>query len=166
MIRREKSLLQNGAPSGRMLRGVLEEHERDIGRMNKLHDYYALRGPINQRTRPEGLPNNRLSHAYARYVVSVAAGYLTGSPVSYQDEEQEEALRPLIAAYRAADVQSADMELARAQSLFGKGGGAGLRGRKRDAPLCGARPAHGLRGLRYHRRRKAAVRRVAQGGDG
>lgn len=121
MIRREKSLLQNGAPSGRLLRGVLEEHEKDVGRMNRLHDYYALRGPINRRTRPEGLPNNRLSHAYARYVVSVAAGYLTGSPVSYQDEEQEEALRPLIAAYRAADVQSADMELARAQSLFGKG---------------------------------------------
>ena len=121
MIRREKSLLQNNKLSGALLRGVLAEHEREVGRMNRLYDYYALRSPINLRTRPEGLPNNRLSHAYARYVVNVAAGYLTGSPVTYQDDTQKEALQPVINAYRAADVQSVDMELSRAQSLFGKG---------------------------------------------
>lgn len=121
MIQRDQSLLSGGAPPAALLKGVLDEHMRRLARLNRLHDYYAFSAPIKDRTRTEGLPNNRLSHGYARYIVSVASGYLAGSPVSYSDETQQEALEPLKKAYRASAIESVDVELAKNQSLYGRG---------------------------------------------
>ncbi len=119
MIQRDRSLLAEGLPSPALLKGVLAEHLANVSRLNRLHDYYALHSPITARTRAEGLPNNRLTHAFARYIVSVSTGYL--GQVSYSDEGQKDALTALKNAYRQANTDAVDVELAKQQSLYGRG---------------------------------------------
>lgn len=118
MITRDKAILKSGL-SGRLLQGCLNEHLRGTERLNRLRDAYLLRAPITRRERAEGLPNHRVAHAYARYIVTIASSYLVGAAVSYQGEGQgAEALRR---AYEKANAAGVDMELARQAALYGKG---------------------------------------------
>ena len=101
--------------------GCLEEFMREVRpRLLRLYDAYAGKGAITRRVRSAGLPNNRLSHAFARYITTMATGYLVGRPVQYGGEEQEGVAR-LRALLRACDVDSVDAELARDASICGKG---------------------------------------------
>lgn len=105
--------------SGPLLQGCLNEHLRSVERLNRLRDAYQLRSSIIHRKRAEGLPNHPLSHAYARYIVTIASAYLIGAAVSYQGESQ--GVQALRRAYRLANTAGVDMELARQASLYGKG---------------------------------------------
>ena len=117
MIRRERNELRPGIPPpASFIRSVMQEHQAHLPRLEKLHDYYALRTPILHRTRPEGLPNHQLTHAYARYIVAVSAGYL-GKAVYTGGRN----LPALLDAFSASDMDSLDAELARYQSLYGVG---------------------------------------------
>ena len=122
MITRERAYLQNG-PGGKLLQGCLSEHLRGTEKLNALHDMYAGSAPILSRERAEGLPNHRLCHGFARYIVTLASAYLAGGAVSYtmEDGSENEALRALLAAYRAADAASVDIELSKQASLYGRG---------------------------------------------
>ena len=83
MITRAKRYLDEaGMPSPAMLRSVLAEHLAEAPRLGKLADYYRGDSEITRRVRQKGLPNNRIAHPYARYIVSVATGYLIGQPVN------------------------------------------------------------------------------------
>lgn len=118
MITRDSACLTQGL-SGKLLQGCLNEHLRGVEKLTRLRDAYRLRAAITRRTRADGLPNNRLSHAYVRYIVTIASAYLVGSAVTYQgDGPAADAFRR---AYREAGVAGVDMELARQASLYGKG---------------------------------------------
>lgn len=117
MITRDRAILQSGL-SGKLLQGCLNEHLRGTEKMSRLRDAYLLRGSA-RRPRAEGLPDNRLSHAFVRYIVTISSAYLAGSAVSYQgDGPGAEELRQ---AYRDANIPGVDMELARQAALYGKG---------------------------------------------
>lgn len=118
MITRDKACLRSGL-SGKLLQGCLNEHLRGTEKLTRLRDAYLLRLPRSRPPRAEGLPDHRLSHAFARYIVTIASSYLAGSAVSYQGDE--DALRDLKAAYRQANAPGVDVELARQASLYGKG---------------------------------------------
>lgn len=118
MITRDKACLRSGL-SGKLLQGCLNEHLRGTEKLSRLRDAYLLRPPRSHPPRAEGLPDHRLSHAFARYIVTIASSYLAGSAVSYQGDE--EALRDLKTAYRRANTAGVDVELARQASLYGKG---------------------------------------------
>lgn len=122
MITRNKAFTERGL-GGKLLQGCLNEHMRTVESLNRLHDLYMGKGEILHRVRAEGLPNNRLSHAFARYIVTVASGYLAGGAVQYTLDEDLPAsgLEELKRAYTHADVQSVDMELAKCASLYGRG---------------------------------------------
>ena len=121
MITRNRQFIKDGL-SGKLLQGCLNEHMRMVEEMNRLHDVYMGKGEILRRTRAEGLPNNRLSHAFARYIVTVASGYLAGGSVQYTAGDGSAAgLEELQRAYAHADCQSVDMELAKCASLYGRG---------------------------------------------
>ena len=76
---------------------------------------------IENRRRASGMPNNRLSHGFPRYICTVAAGYLAGNPVVYQtDERNSAALDAVINCYERCAVDSVDAELARMASLYGR----------------------------------------------
>ena len=120
MISRSKEHL---APALRnqLLRSVLSEFLLGREERETLRRYYENRHPILERRREAGLPNHRLCHGFARYITTMASGYLLGKPVSYQAREQQEALQPLLQAYARTDVQSLDAELARQASIYGRG---------------------------------------------
>lgn len=101
--------------------GCLEEFMREVRpRLMRLYDAYEGKGAITRRIRGQGLPNNRLSHAFPRYITTMAAGYLTGRPIQYGGD-QEEGVQMLRRLYGACDVDSVDAELARDASICGKG---------------------------------------------
>ena len=72
MITRDSACLTQGL-SGKLLQGCLNEHLRGVEKLTRLRDAYRLRAAITRRTRADGLPNNRLSHAYVRYIVTIAS---------------------------------------------------------------------------------------------
>ena len=103
------------------VKGVLAEFEKDVRpRLKKLGEAYAGKGPITTRTRASGLPNNRLAHAFPRYIVTMASGYLVGKPVTYRDDKQEEAVEELDKLYKQSNMDSVDAELAADASIYGK----------------------------------------------
>lgn len=120
MIVRSKEHLQP-ACRDQLLRSVLGEFLLGRQEREKLRRYYENQSPIQQRNRERGLPNHCLSHGFARYIVTMAGGYLLGKPVSYQAADQKEALLPLTRAYECTEVSSVDAELARMASIYGRG---------------------------------------------
>lgn len=102
--------------------GAISEFLRDTApRLERLRHAYEGRGAITTRVRSVGLPNNRLVHAFPRYIVTMASGYLIGKPVAYDDKNQEEAVAALRDAYQGSDMDSVDAELAADASIYGRG---------------------------------------------
>ncbi|MGI6691170.1 MAG: phage portal protein [Christensenellales bacterium] len=116
MIVRDEKLIEGGITPA-FLMGCLKEHEIRVSVMEKLAAAYASKPAILARQVTEGMPNNKLVHNYARYIVAVASGYLIGNPVSYEGEN----IDSLLDAYKAARADSVDAELAKDASLYGKG---------------------------------------------
>ncbi len=130
---------RNTPVTGKTVAGAIAEFMRDVRpRLNRLCRAYEGRGAITTRVRAPGLPNNRLVHAYARYIVTMASGYLVGKPVSYDMREDNGALAVLRDVYAASDMGSVDAELAADASIYGRGVCicyADERGRPRAATL-------------------------------
>lgn len=118
----DKESLSGGALDARTAgRLVLAFECERLPRLARLRAYYDGEAPISHRRRVHGAPNNRLSHPFARYLVTMASGYLAGCPVRYASETQPEALAATMAAYRAANSDNLDAELAAQASLYGVG---------------------------------------------
>lgn len=108
--------------TGEIISGAIAEFMRDVRpRLERLGRAYEGRGEITRRTRSPGLPNNRLVHAFPRYIVTMASGYLVGRPVTYDDRAQSDAVAALREAYAACDMDSVDAELAADASIYGRG---------------------------------------------
>lgn len=120
MIKRAARYLVNGMPSDTMLRSVLQEHMQNLPRLNMLGKYYRGESDITGRERAKGLPNNKIAHPFARYIVSVATGYLIGQPVSYSADSQDAALQPITDAFDKCFIASVDAENARHASIYGR----------------------------------------------
>lgn len=111
----------DGGPKPHVVRACVQEFLAGAERMRKLRGSYEGRHCILDRTRPSGMPNVRLVHDFPRYISTMAAGYLVGRPVSYESEEQPEALRAVLDCYGRCAVDSVDAELARNASIYGRG---------------------------------------------
>ncbi len=120
MITRAKDHL-TPALRDKLIRSVLTEFMQGREEREKLRSYWEMRHPILSRSREKGLPNNCLTHGFARYIVTMAGGYLLGKPVSYRCPGQEEAMHPILHHYETMDVNSIDAELARMASIYGRG---------------------------------------------
>ena len=115
-------LMPDGSPSPKLLAALLNTHgEQSRKRLDRLHDEYLGKSAILGRVRSRGLPNNRLAHNYAGYIVSVSSGYLVGSPVKYSLPDQPDALLPIKEALDRSDCASVDAELAVDAAIYGKG---------------------------------------------
>lgn len=121
MITRPREEFAQGMPSRTLLESCLREHLRGAARLEKLRAYYDGKHAIEWRVRSAGLPNLRVAHGFPRYISTMAAGYLIGSPVEYSSEEQPEALDAVLAAYARCAIDSVDAELARDASVCGRG---------------------------------------------
>lgn len=137
MIVRSGKLLAGGEVTGELLEGAVQEHLASAERYRRLKDYYLGKTDILQRARAPGLPNNRLSHAFARYIVTVTAGYLVGQGIGYKaDESSRGALRRVLDAYRKSDIGAVDIENARNAAIYGRGIEYIVPGDDRDRPVA------------------------------
>ena len=113
--------MRDGEVTPALLAGVLAEHSRSKGRLRRLREYYMGDTDVIRRVRGPGLPNNRVSHPFARYIVMVSVGYLVGESVGYKtDKKQRATLDRVLHAYREADIPAVDIENARNAAIFGK----------------------------------------------
>lgn len=122
MITRSREYLdENGLPPPEMLRTVLAEHLRRGAEMRALRDAYNARNAILSRTRRSGMPNNRIAHPYARYITTMATGYMIGRPVAYSAAGENPTLRQIQDIFRRGSEAAENVQLARDQSIYGKG---------------------------------------------
>ena len=122
MIVRNRDLLAEGMPPPEMIRAVLQEFTGQRERLRNLREAYENKCAIDGRIRVKDLPNNKLAHGYPRYIVTMAAGYLLGKPVSYTAPEgHEKALSLVLDAYQLSNADSLDAELAKDCGVYGKG---------------------------------------------
>ena len=121
MITRPRETFEDVGALRALVESCLREHLDGVGRLNRLRAYYDGHHAIEARTRSAGLPNLRMTHAFPRYITTMAAGYLIGNPVEYFSETQGEALEAVLKAYEACDIHSVDAELARSASICGRG---------------------------------------------
>ncbi|NLC33094.1 MAG: phage portal protein [Clostridiales bacterium] len=119
MITRDRKWLGE-AGIEKLLTGAMREFQQGQYRLERLARYRQGKSDIMVRERPEGLPNTRMSHGFARYISQVSAGYLLSQPVHYQDDERPEGVKALCALYARAGAEQADTQLAMAQASFGR----------------------------------------------
>ena len=119
MITRSK-----GEITSQLVKSVVAEFTKIVlPRFNTLRNYYDGKSAIVNRVRASGLPNNRMVHAFPRYITTMASGYLAGQPVKYSigDEGSRDALEELTKAYDLCNIDSVDSELAKDASIYGTG---------------------------------------------
>ncbi len=142
MIQRSIQCLANGMPTPEALRGALREHDGNCARLRTLGDAYRGRAAIANRTRSPGLPNNRVAHPFARYIVAVTTGYLIGRPATYACPCPETTapntgrsgdagpsrpggvhptLQAILENYRRGSIAAVDVENARNAAIYGRG---------------------------------------------
>ena len=118
MIMLNRDRMAGGAPDGEGLQDALREFRATLPGLERLAQYYNAKHDVLGRARLEGLPNNHLVHAFPRYIATISASYLLGEPVRVQGPEPE--VRELRALLLRACADSVDLELAIAQSVFGR----------------------------------------------
>lgn len=127
MIERDRDIVFEADGSLKMeaVIGAIQQFRRSVlPTMQEMIDAYHNEGAITHRQRSKGVPNNKLSHAYARYIVTIASGYLVGKPITYSVPEEshlDEQLEAFKKVCKDADLQSVDAELAAKASIYGKG---------------------------------------------
>ena len=118
-------------PSVSVLAAAVRRHRAEVPRYQRLRRYFAGRNDKILCRGEEGLP-----HPIARYIALMSSGYLTGRPVRYEAEGQEEALKEM----------EAMLSLSASDSVR-QGGRAGVHRARRPAPHRRPVPGGGLRGV-------------------
>ena len=121
ITRAREHLLADGMPARETLVSALREHRGAAARMAGLRDAYEAKSDILSRRRRDGLPNVRIAHPYARYITSIASGYLLGQPVTYSVDGRNGTLEAIQALFRRFSEHAENVQLARDQSICGKG---------------------------------------------
>ena len=122
MIKRSRRFLgKDNLPTMEMLRSVLKEHRFEFERMLRLRDMYNAQSPILKRERRPNLPNNRIAHPFARYITTVATGYMIGKPVMYSVKTESKTMQEIQDIFRRGSEPAENVQLARDQSIYGKG---------------------------------------------
>lgn len=114
---------------------------RHLGRspcVTRVDTIYDGKHDILLRTRLSGLPNNRIVHAFPRYIAQVSAAYLLGEPVRV--EGPEPAAEHLRALLRQSSADSIDVELAVSQAVFGRAVSLVYEGADRRPYVCSLDP--------------------------
>ena len=118
MIINEK-ILESGITS-RLAADLLEQHEAELPRLTKLHDYYLGRHDILNRLRAsEGTANNRVVCNHAKYIVDMAQSYLTGNKISYACSEGYD-IEAVKNSYEEQDIAYTDSELSKTVNIYGR----------------------------------------------
>lgn len=109
------------APSSELLNYCLQEHQKQLKRLEKLSDYYDGDQKIKSRKKDnESAPNNKLLVNHAKYVVDMNVGFMVGNPIAYTGADQTD-ISTILDEYDRLDIVSHDTELEKDLSTFGIG---------------------------------------------
>ena len=98
--------------------GYIKLHNSYAVKLNILARYYEGFHDIINRRKKRSLANNRIVINHAKYISLISAGYMCGSPVTYQSKSETD-LTELNDWIEDAEVSTQDMDLATDQSIFG-----------------------------------------------
>lgn len=65
------------------IKKLIDKHQMEIQRYNRLEEMYNNKNVIKHRQVPEGNHNNKLSHGFAEYIVNTSVGYFMGKRPTY-----------------------------------------------------------------------------------
>lgn len=91
-----------------------------LPRLNRLWDYYDAKTDKKKEQEDPERPDNKLAHAYARYITTIQTGYFMGVNVKYRSSN-EEYLDKYTALLKDNFEEDVNFELAKSQSIFGYG---------------------------------------------
>ncbi|WP_304341600.1 phage portal protein [Metaclostridioides mangenotii] len=116
-IKRSKDSIIND----KFILNLIEEHKTESLRLQELYDYFNNENKILKRkynNTSGNKPQNRLSHPYADYIVTIATGYLLGKPVIYTTEDKG-MLEELMKVFKYNDEPDNNSTLAKYASIYG-----------------------------------------------
>jgi len=116
-IKRSKDSIVND----KFILSLIEEHKTESLRLQELYDYFNNENKILKRKYNDtsgNKPQNRLSHPYADYIVTIATGYLLGKPVIYTTEDKG-MLEELMKVFKYNDESDNNSTLAKYASIYG-----------------------------------------------
>ena len=99
------------------IKKLIDKHQTEIARYNRLKKMYDNENAIKIRQVPEGNSNNKLSHGFAEYIVNTSVGYFMGKRPTYTIPESysEQVLDVL----NYNDEQAVNNSLAESCSVYG-----------------------------------------------
>lgn len=104
-----------------LIQKLIDNHKiSERPRLQKLENYYIGKQDILNRVLPEDKPNNKSVTNYCSYITDSLVGFFMGSPVIYNSINKQY-LSVLKDIFSNNDEQELNIELARKQSIKGKG---------------------------------------------
>ena len=98
---------------------LIDIHRADISHYNNLLCMYETKNAIKGRVKADDtVPNNRIAHSYANYIVTASVGYFMGRPIGYSFPEEYGPLFDDI--YKYNDESAVNMRIATDCSIFGQ----------------------------------------------
>ena len=119
MIYKARSLMNSdGTIPPTLLAKCIEQHMKELPRLEKLDDYVDGRHEILKRYfEDSSIPNNRLVANHAEYISTILVGYVHGAAVVYSGE----GARILGELFEETEEESHNAELGMDISVFGRG---------------------------------------------
>ena len=106
-------------PSAGVLKYCIEQHQKELVRLQKLSDYYDGKHEVLERKlENENAKNVKVMVNNAKYTTDMNVGFLVGNPISYSAGKDKN-IDPVLDTYEDMDVVSHDTELEKDLSVFG-----------------------------------------------
>ena len=98
---------------------LIDIHRADISHYNNLLCMYETKNAIKGRVKADAtVPNNRIAHSYANYIVTASVGYFMGRPIGYSFPDEYGPVFDDV--YKYNDESAVNMRLATDCSIFGQ----------------------------------------------
>lgn len=101
-----------------LVKDAIEWNEKLRERYARLGNYYLGNQDIMGREKADELINNKVMVNHAKYIVDVNTGYLLGSPVDYQVDEEIN-IEPLLDNYKRQVISNLDVEISKDAAIYG-----------------------------------------------
>ena len=98
---------------------LIDIHRADIIHYNELLNMYETNNAIRNRVKQDDtVPNNKIAHSYANYIVTASVGYFMGRPIGYSFPDEYGPLFDDV--YKYNDESAVNMRIATDCSIFGQ----------------------------------------------
>ncbi|WP_414838891.1 phage portal protein [Carnobacterium sp. TMP28] len=106
-------------PSAEVLKYCIEQHQKELVRLQKLSDYYDCKHEVLERKlENENAKNVKVMVNNAKYTIDKKVGFLVDNPISYSAGKDKN-IDPVLDTYEDMDVVFNDTELEKDLSVFG-----------------------------------------------